>query len=77
MASSTQPGISQWTFSVVPPSNASGFMLTGGSVFNAMNTQHLTLDPTAVGQYRVFLAVKDDVGQQSGTIAQLTINVFQ
>lgn len=71
-------GIAEFKFNAIPPSpNVPGWRITGNNAFSSMNSQTLTLDPAATGQYRVFLYVKDASGQQSGMACQLNINVVQ
>lgn len=62
---------------VSKPSNATEAVLENDGLKNAKAAVQLTLDGAAIGLYRITLDVWDGKNQQSGTSAELKINVFQ
>lgn len=62
---------------VSKPSNATEGLLENDGLKNAKSAVTLTLDGAAIGLYRVTLDVWDDKNQQSGTSAELKVNVLQ
>lgn len=74
----TQPGITKWQFRLVTrPSNATAALLANDGVEITTNQTTLTLDPGALGLYRVTLMVTDTANQRSAIASELKINVNQ
>lgn len=73
-----QPGITQYRFQRISrPTNDMSSSLPNNGVSTMSDTATLTLDPTAIGTYKIYLWVYDTAGQASPVPAQLDIIVGQ
>jgi hypothetical protein len=62
---------------VVKPSNATAAVLENDGVKGVKDNAILTLDPAALGIYKVSLLVWDDKGQQAALASEITLSIAQ